>query len=71
MHDRVPPVCAIYVGLARPAAEDLNSFQLIFRGCNRIGKLQLARKELKEIELARPGDKPDWVAAALEMVEEA
>lgn len=41
----------------------------IIQGCNTVAKLQLARKELGELELERPGEEPDWVAA-LERAEE-
>jgi len=47
----------------RPVAEFLNSYQLIFRCCSRIGKLQLARKELAEWD--RSGKEPEWVTAVL------
>jgi hypothetical protein len=50
----------------RPLRQNMNSMRLIIQGCNRIGKLHLARKEL---EMEQPGKEPDWVAAALEEVE--
>ena len=50
-------------GSDRPLTQNLNSLRLITQGCNTVGKLQLARKELEGLEKERPGEEPDWVAA--------
>jgi len=49
----------------RPSTEDSNTLRLIFRGCDKVAKLMLARKKLPEQRREQSGAEPVGQAVSL------